>query len=246
MLAGHDHLRPRTDENLSGPQVPPLRRTSPAAMSNRLRSRAALRVTYSTLAPLYDWVVPWISSAARALGRTWLDVNNGQHLLDVGTGTGLALRPLADANPHGWSEGIDASPAMLTRARHRMRGCAHRRYGLRQAPATDLPYDDDTFDRLFSSYLLDLLPRSDRHSTLLEMRRVLRPQGRLVLVYLVPPQHPQERVWTHLARLFPPLLGGSRPIPLRSSLEAAGLCELRHATRVQSGLRSGILVAVPR
>jgi demethylmenaquinone methyltransferase/2-methoxy-6-polyprenyl-1,4-benzoquinol methylase len=215
-------------------------------MMDGLRSPSVLGATYLLLAPLYDRLVPLLSSRARALGLKWLDMRDGEHALDVGTGTGLALRSLAESTPRGWTEGVDASPAMLSRARDRMQQSPHRRYGLRQALATELPYPADSFDALYSSYLIDLLPSAQRRPALREMHRVLRPSGRLVTVYLAPPQHAVERAWEHVARRFPPLLGGSRPIDLPPSLEASGFNVHRHTTRVQTGLRSAIVCAVPR
>ncbi len=171
----------------------------------------------------------------------WLDVENGESVLEVGTGTGLALHPLAESNPRGWTEGVDASAAMLARARTLMQQCSHRRYGLRCAHATALPYPSDTFDAVFSSYLIDLLPASKRRPAMREMRRVLRPKGRLVVVYLAVPQRPVEQLWEWIARAVPPLLGGSRPIDPRPVLDTTGFEEERHTTRVQVGLRSGIV-----
>lgn len=214
-------------------------------MIDGLRSSSVLRFTYKGLAPFYDLLVPLLSSRARSLGRTWLDVTDGDAVLDLGTGTGLALRPLAGATPHGWTEGVDTSPAMLERARLRMSTCSHRRYGLRRAPATALPYPDDAFDAVFSAYLIDVLPLPKRRPVLREVRRVLRPAGRAVLVYLAPPQTSVEQAWAHLARTMPPLLGGGRPLSLLPSLRKSELDVLRHTTRVQAGLRSGITCVAP-
>jgi len=190
-------------------------------------------------------LVPYVSSEARTLGRAWLAVQDGERVLDVGTGTGLALSPLAAANPGGWTEGVDLSPVMLHHARRRMADCNHARYGLRHADATDLPYSSDTFDAVFSSYLLDVLPAPQIRPALRELRRVLRPEGRFVLVYLSAPQRPIEHLWAVLARSLPPLAGGARPVALQRPLHECGFEIDAHTTCTQAGLRSAVTRAAP-
>jgi demethylmenaquinone methyltransferase/2-methoxy-6-polyprenyl-1,4-benzoquinol methylase len=209
------------------------------------RSAARLRRQYAALAPIYDRFVPLVSSRARALGVRWLRPRDGEHLLDVGTGTGRALLPLAADNPTGWTEGLDASPAMLARARRRMRRCPHDRYGLRRGDATALPYPSGAFDAVFAGYTVDVLPTTQIRPCLRELRRVLRPDGRLVLVYLAPPTRPVEYAWAAVARACPPLFGGDRPMDLRSRLPDTGVHPQRYSTRTQLGLRSGIVRARP-
>jgi ubiquinone/menaquinone biosynthesis C-methylase UbiE len=119
----------------------------------------------------------------------------------------------------------------------------HGRYGLRLADATALPYPDDTFDAVFSSYLIDVLPDRHQRAALREIRRVLRPDGRAVLVYLAPPQHPTEHLWTSLATVAPFLVGGARSVCLTSLLQACGLDLRVQRTHVQNGLRSTTILA---
>ena len=209
------------------------------------RRPAVLRRVYTAFAPIYNTLVPRVSSRARALGRRWLDVQAGEHILDVGSGPGRTLRALAAANSSGWTEGVDSTPAMVRRARRRLTALSHRRYGVRQADATALPYPDDAFDALFSSYVVDVLPTSGIAPALREMRRVLRPGGRLVLVYMAPPHRAAERLWAALGHSCPPLLGGDRPLDLAARLPAHGFDVHLQATRTQWGLRSGALCAHP-
>jgi ubiquinone/menaquinone biosynthesis C-methylase UbiE len=200
---------------------------------------------YTAVAPVYATLVPLVASRARALGAQWLNVQDGESVLDVGTGPGGPTRHLAAATPSGWTEGVDRTPAMVRRARRRLASLPHRRYGLRRAEATALPYPDDAFDALFSSYVLDVLSPSDRSVALSEMRRVLRSAGRLVLVYMAPPQHTADRLWAALGRHCPPLLGGDRPIDLPALLPEHGLDVQAQTTCTQLGLRSGLLRARP-
>lgn len=210
-----------------------------------MHSPRRLRAFYTGIAPFYNVVVPPLSSTARTLGRRWLQINDGEHLLDLGTGTGLALIDLVAANPSGWTEGLDATPAMLAQTRRRLARCEHQRYGLRLGTATALPYPDDAFDAVFSSYTIDVLPTPQIRPTLREVHRVLRPTGRLVLVYMSPPVHPVERLWANVARFWPLLLGGDRPIDLHPSLSDTDFSIQAHTTRTQLGLRSAIVRAAP-
>jgi len=205
-----------------------------------LRTAPVLQATYTCLAPIYDALVPHISSQARSAGRRQLAVREGERVLDVGTGTGLTFKRLVAANPTGWTEGVDRTPAMLQRARQRMRDVPHACYGLRLADATALPYPDDTFDAVFSTYLIDVLPSQYQSPVLQEMRRVLRPAGRVVLVYLAPPRQGIEYLWNALCKSVPPLFGGARPVRLRSALQTCGFDVQAHITCSQKGLRSAI------
>lgn len=246
---------PSSSENLSGLQVPPapLLRLDDAAASSvagprpeATRAPSSLRVAYTALAPFYDRLVPLVSSRARSTGLTWLSTRNGERVVDVGTGTGLSLAPLAAANPRGWTVGVDATPAMLRRARARLAETPVGRYGLRRAEAGALPYAADTFDAVYSSYLIDVLPRRRIQPVFAEMRRVLRDDGRLVVVSLAPPTRPIERLWAHVARRMPLLLGGARPVEVRPALRQAGFSVERTTTRTQLGLRSAVVRAAPR
>lgn len=216
-----------------------------SVLSSPYRSLSTLRSTYTALAPLYDCLVPFVSDRARGLALSWLKVRNGERVLDVGTGTGLALRPLALANPDGWTDGVDVTPAMLNRAHRRLADIPHDRHTLHEARATALPFPDSAFDAVFSSYLVDVLPDNQIVPALREMRRVLRPHGRLVLVYLARPQRPVEHLWTILGRRLPVLLGGARPVVLQRPLRECGFEIDAHTTCPQAGLRSAVTRAAP-
>lgn len=106
----------------------------------------------------------------------------GESVLDIGCGTGtLALAAKRLVGNAGSANGIDASPEMIARA------CAKsRKAGLdvtfERAAAEELPFPDARFDVVLSSMMLHHLPRKTRLRCLREVRRVLKPAGRLLVV----------------------------------------------------------------
>ena len=125
----------------------------------------------------HDVLVPTIlGPAARALLEA-MAVRRGDRVLDVGCGTGAATRFAAEqAGDSGSVVGIDVNPAMIACAREHLRG-AHGAVTFTQASALELPFEDDTFDVVLCAQTLQFLP--DRGTTVAQMRRVLRPGGRV-------------------------------------------------------------------
>ena len=109
----------------------------------------------------------------------------GESVLDVGCGTGtLALLAKRQVGAVALVAGIDASAEMVARAARK----AHKA-GLpvrfEQASADRLPFADDQFDAVLCTATLHHLPRGMRVDAVREMRRVLKPGGRVLLVDFV-------------------------------------------------------------
>jgi Methyltransferase domain len=103
-----------------------------------------------------------------------------------------------------------------------------------------------SFDRLFSAYLLDLLPSNDLAAQLAEFYRVLRPGGRLALVSLTESISLPSRLvigaWKAAYRASPVLCGGCRPLRLAALAQAAGFHVIACEVVVQLGVPSEVLV----
>lgn len=112
----------------------------------------------------------------------------GDHVLDVGCGTGVLTRAVARcAAPGGSVIGVDPSEEALARARRttRLDNCT---FQAGSAEALDLP--DTDYDIVVSSLMIHHLPDQDRARALAEMSRVLRPGGRILIAEFRPPSNP--------------------------------------------------------
>ncbi len=106
----------------------------------------------------------------------------GEAVLDVGCGTGtLAIAAKRLVGPAGSVHGIDASPAMIARARTKARK-AVAEVTFEDGLAESLPFPDARFDVVLSTVMLHHLPRTARQQGIREMGRVLKPGGRLLAV----------------------------------------------------------------
>lgn len=138
----------------------------------------------STHARLYD-LGAWLLMFGRRgkYTRRLLDlarVQPGASVLDVGCGTGT-LAVAARRAGAGPVHGIDGSPDMLERAIRKARR-AHVDVTFTVGTAEALPYPDASFDIVFNTLMFHHLPRPVRVQCAREMRRVLAPGGRLLLV----------------------------------------------------------------
>ncbi|WP_051450626.1 class I SAM-dependent methyltransferase [Actinospica robiniae] len=110
----------------------------------------------------------------------------GDRALDVGCGTGYLTSMLAAAvAPGGSVSGVDASAAMVAEA-NRLRSSTHCTYTV--GAAERLEFEDGRFDVVTSSLMLHHLPTELRVPALREMRRVLRPGGRVLIAEFRPPR----------------------------------------------------------
>lgn len=141
------------------------------------RQNAHRRRAWDKQAGGYDKQIGWWER--RLLGtdhRPWAGGRANGDVLEVAVGTGLNI-PHYGRDVH--LTGLDISPAMLDIARRRARE-AGRDVDLREGDAHHLPFDDGSFDTVVCTLSLCNIP--DLLQALGEMRRVLRPGGRLVLV----------------------------------------------------------------
>jgi len=112
----------------------------------------------------------------------------GESVLDIGCGTGtLAIVAKRQVGANGKVCGIDASPAMIARAASKATR-AGVEVSFWNAVAEALPFPDAHFDVVLSTLMLHHLPRKLRQQCAREVRRVLKPGGRVLVVDFGAPQ----------------------------------------------------------
>ncbi|MBA2568044.1 MAG: methyltransferase domain-containing protein [Actinobacteria bacterium] len=104
----------------------------------------------------------------------------GERVLDVGCGAGtdslVAAQMIA---PDGRVTGIDMTPQMLANARRAAAEMGLDNVEFIESEAEQLPFPDESFDVVISNGVIDLIP--DKDAEFSELRRVLRPGGRIQL-----------------------------------------------------------------
>jgi ubiquinone/menaquinone biosynthesis C-methylase UbiE len=196
------------------------------------------RRVWDAYAADYDRQIAFLERVAFAQGRAWIAERARGRTLDVGIGTGRNLEYYSGGVD---VTGVDLSPEMLAVARRRAEELG-RVVELREADAEQLPFADGTFDSAVCALSLCNIP--DPVQALNEMRRVLLPGGRLLLLDHVASTWPPvwavqwlvER-WTvrsageHFTRRPLPLLGEAGFQVLEARRGKAGTVERVHAQK---------------
>jgi demethylmenaquinone methyltransferase/2-methoxy-6-polyprenyl-1,4-benzoquinol methylase len=188
-----------------------------------------LRGIYDTIARRYDVEHTLLTARADQKGRRLLveaAVWDGDRVLDCGSGTGTtALMAARRAGPQGKVTLFDLSEGMLAIARQKAarQGLADR-LEFQSGDAVHLPFADDSFDVVLSTY--SLCPLYDPEKGALELYRVTRPGGRIGVAHSTTPRNPMVR-WLadrveDIAWRFPGLSMGCRSVVVLPALQAAG------------------------
>jgi demethylmenaquinone methyltransferase/2-methoxy-6-polyprenyl-1,4-benzoquinol methylase len=183
-----------------------------------------IRRAYDLLSWVYDFAA-LLERKPRLRGLELAAIEPEDRVLEVAVGTGAALiEILKRVDGTNVVYGVDLSPRMLEKTRRAVAKAGFANVNLRQGDARSLPFDDNSFDVLFNSYMLDLIPLGDMPVVLGEFWRVLKDDGRLVLVNMSKDRETSlwERFYQAVPdRLVPYLAGGCRPVLMAEPVRAA-------------------------
>jgi ubiquinone/menaquinone biosynthesis C-methylase UbiE len=147
------------------------------------RVRARLRkVAFESLYGPFAWAYDWVSRTFflgqwRLWQRASIPHLRGKRVLEIGMGTGNLQIDLARAGFEAW--GIDLSHQMLRQAGLKARRLSLPPFRACRARAQSLPFPGASFDSLVSTFPSEYIAEDE---ALVELARVLKPGGRLVIV----------------------------------------------------------------
>lgn len=200
-------------------------------------SEKEAQAKFDRVAKFYYWIMGILEIKPNLQAIELARIKEGELALDVGFGTGWCLQrliPLVGAGNVVY--GLDFSTGMKEEAlRDLKKKGLEKSVRLYTGNVKSMPFEDDKFDLIFVSFLLDLMKSEDIHKALHEIKRVLQPDGRLIVVSMTKNGRGIFRAarWAYewMYHKWPTVLGyrtSCRPIYIENTLIKAGFEILKY------------------
>ena len=150
------------------------------------------------LTPFYNSFAKLVNPLRRRLMQQ-ANVQPGQRVLDLGCGTGLLTMIIKQSIPNAQLTGLDGDEGVLNIAREKSHGIDIQ---WDHALAFDMPYPDNSFDVVVSSFVTHHLTGVEKMRAFREVHRILRPNGGFHIVDFGPPFNLLSRVQASLMKSF--------------------------------------------
>jgi ubiquinone/menaquinone biosynthesis C-methylase UbiE len=215
-------------------------------ISRVTRSKSAAKKSYDKMSSMYEWLAGSSEEPFMRMGLGLLDVQPGEKVLEIGSGTGKALIELCQlVGEHGLVYGLDLSTGMLKIAHDNLvKAGLVTRTALLCADGMRLPLVSSTFSAIFMSFTLELFDTPEIHTVLVECSRLLKTGGRLGVVAMQKPDKASRMVrlyeWFH-EKL--PNYVDCRPIYAGESIKTAGFSIEQQQVSSMWGLPVKLLMA---
>jgi ubiquinone/menaquinone biosynthesis C-methylase UbiE len=204
-------------------------------------SNTTVREQYNQMAAVYDQ--RWSNYVANTLSflKTWAQIAPQATVLDVACGTGEFERLVLVEHPTQQMVGVDISEKMLLVAKHKCRDYPSVSFHI--ASASALPFADHSFDVIVTASSFHYF--DDPDAALVEMKRVLNPDGKVVILdwckdYLL------CRLCDIVLKVFDPAYKQCyTQAEFHHLLTKAGF-SISSATKVRFGLVWGLMVATAK
>ena len=177
---------------------------------------------YDSKVWFYDVWGYFTESKARYRALELAKIHNNQSVLEVAVGTGLMFSDIVQRNSKGENIGIDISQGMLSKAKRRLSKQQNENYSLSIGSAFNLKVKDASIDMLVNNYMFDLIPFNQMDSVIDEFNRVLKQNGKLLLINMTKSERFGASLYENLYSLSPRLMGGCRGVQLTDLLTQHG------------------------
>jgi ubiquinone/menaquinone biosynthesis C-methylase UbiE len=157
----------------------------------------AMRNEMARMADSYDSYMRKITlgreNVLRAMTVNLAQLKAGDRVLEVGCGTGtLSLAAKQKVGPTGKVDGIDVIPQMIELSR-RKADKAGADITFQLGSIDEIPFQANQFDAVMCSFMIFHMSEDVRRRGIKEIQRVLKPEGRFVVVDISPPANPFQR-----------------------------------------------------
>lgn len=189
------------------------------------RTKDEAKRTYDRISGYYDYLTGFSERKYAEQALKYLSINQGETVLKIGFGTGYCLKRFAESvGQNGKAYGIDISTGMAKRTIRRLEKAELiNRVELTCNDAKNLPYADNMFNAVFTSFVIELFDTLEIPEILGEIFRVLKPNGRLGIASMSKENGRSIMLrgyeWLHVK--FPKFFD-CRPIYLERSIVDAG------------------------
>ncbi len=153
--------------------------------------RKTIHSFFNAIPSRYDFLNSFFSLGLDGYWRTQLVSSSltgtERNLLDLGVGTGKSLREFVRNRSFKYAVGCDFSENMLLKSKERLGEQTH----LLACDFHDLPFQTNTFDLVTGSFILRSV--QNMNEFLLEVKRVMKPNGKAVFLELTRPKN--QFIW---------------------------------------------------
>ncbi len=184
--------------------------------------RHKIKTEYKKLVWIYDF---WSWLTERKTAKyviKFAEIQNGERILEVACGTGIVFEKIVKKNPDGQNIGIDLSPTMLKKAEKRMKKAKQSNCKLEEGDVFNLIFKDNEFDLVVNNYMIDLMPLNTFDKIAEEFYRITKAKGIVVVSTFSFGKKKINAFWFWLAKKFPKVLTGCRPVSFKENLLRAG------------------------
>ena len=215
------------------------------ASSRVTRTKKEARLSYNRMSRWYDLFAGTSERKFMDFGIAQLHPQPGEQILEIGCGTGHGLLSLSKSvGSSGRIFGLDISEGMLAQSSIRIKKSEFpNSISLQLGDGCQLPYNSISFSAVLMSFTLELFDTPDISLVLMECRRVLKEEGRIVIVCLAKQESLPVRIYEWFHNKFP-TLADCRPIYIQPFLLHTAFRVSNSSSKLMWGLPVDIVTAV--